>query len=285
VTAPTPPEPAVLAAFSLRDTPQHLKGGISQTVWRVGDVVLKPVQEANPGEAEWVATALDAIHEDGFRVAKPVRASSGAWMFNGWTAWRWFEGEPCVDQWPAVTEAARAFHRALPEAIVRAGLDPMPAWLEPRSHRWARAERAVWHGAPLPGEFGDRAEWSLYERAVALGPPLTRAEEAASQVVHGDIPSNVLIDRAANAMAFIDVSPGWRPPSSVDAQIATEAVAWFAGDPSLLDEVSAVTGGTAAMARVCAFRLLCGFQASANWADDYPGEVANWTRVLDLLGA
>jgi hypothetical protein len=145
MTAPTPPAPAVLAAFGLRGEPQHLKGGISQTVWRVGDVVLKPVQEPNPGEGDWVATVLDTIHENGFRVAKPRRATNGAWLYNGWTAWQWLDGEHCLHRWREVTDTARAFHAELLRAVSRAGLDDHPAWLDRRSHRWARTERTVWH--------------------------------------------------------------------------------------------------------------------------------------------
>jgi len=285
VSDPTPPPPDVLAAFGVRAAPQHMKGGISQTVWRVGDIVLKPVQEPNPGEGDWVADVLDAIEEDGFRVAKPVRATDGAWLFDGWTAWRWLEGEHRVQNWRDVTNAARAFHRELPRAAARIGAARQPKWLEPRSHRWARSERTVWHGAPLPGEYHERPEWSLYERAVAVGPPLTAAEDAHSQVVHGDVAGNVLCDPAFDTLALIDVSPGWRPPSSVDAQIAIEAVAWFGADESLLEPIGSEPGGQAALARACAFRLLCGFQESANWAVDYPGEVETWTRVLEMIGS
>ncbi|MEY2469299.1 MAG: hypothetical protein QOF21_1997 [Actinomycetota bacterium] len=280
LVAAAPPPDDVRHAFGLVGEPKHLPGGISQTVWRVGDVVLKPVQEPNPGEGEWVADVLEAMEEDGFRVSKPVRAEDGRWLVGDWTAWRWIEGEHCRERWSDVVEAARAFHREVPEAVARVGRDPKPSWLEPRGHRWARAERTVWHGAPLPSVVNDGAfEWSLYERAVALGPPLTQNEEAACQVVHGDIAGNVLTAPKL-PLAFIDVSPGWRTPASVDAQIVVEAVAWFDGDEALLDEIARPEA-----ARAAAFRLLCGLQASENWAAEFPGEIENWTRMLGLIGA
>lgn len=278
---PTPPPRDVLAAFGVRAAPQHMKGGLSQTVWRVGDLVLKPVQAPNPGESDWVADVLDSIEEDGFRVSKPARATNGNWLFKGWTAWHWLEGEHCLDRWRDVTEAARAFHRALPRAAARAGLDAQPTWLNARSHRWACAERTVWHDAPMPERaIYDVAEWRHWERARAAGPPLTPVERARCQVVHGDVSGNVLVDRAAGSLAFIDVSPGWRTLESVDGQIVAEGVAWFGGDEALLDEVAA-----ADVARACAFRLLCGFQALTDGMTFDPAEVARFARVLDVIGA
>lgn len=276
-----PPPSAVLRVFGLTDEPQHMKGGISQTVWRVGAAVVKPVQEPNPGEGDWVADALDSIEENGFRVAKPVRSESGDWLVDGWTVWRWLEGDHCLHRWRDVTAAARAFHRELPRAVRRAGLASKPAWLDARAHRWAQSERTVWHGAPLPEQaIYDVAEWAPWERARAAGPPLTAEEEDGSQVVHGDVAGNVLAASAVAPVALIDVSPGWRTPESVDAQIVVEAVAWFSGDEALLAEVA-----PADIARAVAFRLLCGFQALTVGMTFNPDEVARFVRVLDAIGA
>jgi hypothetical protein len=89
-----------------------------------------------------------------------------------------------------------------------------------------------------------------------------------------------LIDARFDPIALIDVSPGWRTPASVDAQIAVEAVAWFGGDEALLDDVAAPD-----VARACAFRLLCGFQALTVGMKFNPEEVARFSRVLDAIGA
>ena len=269
-----PPPELVLRAFGLRAAPQHLPGGLTKSAWRVGDAVVKPVQEPNPGEGEWVADMLDALAEDGFRVAKPLRSVDGAWTVDGWTAWQWLDGEHVQHTWREVTTAARALHTA-----IRAFAAEKPAWMDARSHRWAQSERTVWHGAPLPSQANyDVPEWRLYERAVALGPPLTEDARRAAQVVHGDVAGNVLA--LSDGFGFIDFSPGWRPPVSVDAQIVVEGVAWFGGDEALLAEVD-----PADVARACAFRLLCGFQFITLGVEFDPDEVARFARVLDAVGA
>jgi hypothetical protein len=281
VESGSPPPASVLKAFKIpaREQLVPLAGGIAQSAWRAGDVVLKPVQEFNPGEGDWVAEVLDAVVEDGFRVVKPIRADDGRWLADGWTAWHWIEGEHRRKGWAEVIAASQRMHHALSEAIVTANVAPRPAWLDTRGHRWAISEATVWHGAPLPPVMNEgELEWSLFDRALRLGPPLSDAERAQCQVVHGDVSGNVLETEAG--LAFIDMSPGWRPAVSVDAQIAVEAVAWFKADPSELAGFA-----TADLARACAFRLACGLQFSADWAADFPWEVESWTRVLDLIGA
>jgi hypothetical protein len=99
-------------------------------------------------------------------------------------------------------------------------------------------------------------------------------------VVHGDVPGNVLANAEAETVGLIDVSPGWRTVASVDAQIAVESFAFFGGDESLLAQVRAPD-----VARACAFRLLCGFQALAVGMQFNAKEFARFTRVLDVIGA
>jgi hypothetical protein len=209
-----------------------------------------------------------------------VRADDGAWLEDGWAAWHWIEGEHARTRWDDVFVAAERFHRALPDAITASGVDACPAWLDHRGHRWAIAEGVVWRDDPLPDRaIYDVPEWELWERARAAGPPLTTEQAAASQVVHGDIASNVLV-AADGVPAFIDVSPGWRPAASAHAQIYVEAMVWKRGDESLL-----ATLDRADVARACAFRLLCGFQALTVGLSFSPKETARFGRALDLVNA
>jgi hypothetical protein len=202
---------------------------------------------------------------------------------HDWLAWHWLDGEHERSDWRAAVEAARCQHRANPLAPARAGRESRPAWLSERMHRWAVAEAVVWHGAPLPTAANyDVPEFAMWERARAAGPVLTEKETRESQIIHGDVAGNLLRDPAFDTLAFIDMSPGWRPPSSVDAQIVVEGFAFHDGDEALLDDVSPPDA-----ARACAFRLLCGFQALATvpGASLPPKEVARMSRVLDAIDA
>lgn len=287
MTAGTPPTPRVLAAFGVTERTEltPLAGAISQSAWRAGAVVLKPIQEPNPGEGDWVSDVLDAVIEDGFRVIKPIRADTGRWLVDGWSAWHWLEGEHERLAWDEVLVASRAFHVALANAVAALEYAPRPTWLDTRTHRWAVAEAVVWHDAPLPtNAVYDVPEFALWERARALGPPLSDGERRASQVIHGDIAGNVL--RAADGqLAFIDVSPGWRPAASTEAQVLVEAVAWHGAPASTLDPVIASRDGRVAAARACGFRLLCGFQALSLGATFNDREIVRFARVLDAIGA
>jgi uncharacterized protein (TIGR02569 family) len=277
------PSAEILRAFGIAEGPlQPLAGGISQTAFRVGDAVVKFAQD--PAENEWSAAVFDAIEEDGFRVHRPIRSRDGSFLVDGWLAWHWVEGEHERSDWGRVIEAADALHRAIPPAMQRIGRPTRPTWLDARTHRWAVAEAVVWHDAPLPERATyDIPEFALWERARALGRPLTAEEQAESQVVHGDVCGNALTTGGFEWPCFIDMSPGWRPASSVSAQVAVEAVAWRGGDDSLLDGFTAP-----AMARALAFRVMCGLQAVfvGDQAGGFPPkETAAFTRLLDLIGA
>ena len=257
-----------------------LAGGLEQTAWRAGDIVLKPVQAANHDEGDWIAAVLDVIVEDGFRVIKPVRAADGRWLADGWAAWRWFDGEHERTRWQDVRVAAEAFHRALRVAVDAAGVDARPAWLDTRGHRWALAEGVVWRGEPLPtAAIYDVPEWELFERFRVAGPPLTVEEAERSQVVHGDIAGNVLVGTDGTP-TFIDMSPGWRTPSSAEVQILVEGYAFFGGVESVLAGFD-----RADIARACAFRLMCGFQALAIGLELNPEQLTRFRRILDLVDA
>lgn len=77
--APRPPS-HVQEAFGLAGVPVALPGGAGTSV-RVGDAVLKPVDDVQ--EAAWAAELLSRVRDDGFRIARPLRACDGC---GSWTA-------------------------------------------------------------------------------------------------------------------------------------------------------------------------------------------------------
>jgi uncharacterized protein (TIGR02569 family) len=211
--APGPP-PSVLEAWSVGD-PQPLVGGQGDA-FRAGDLVLKPVGERGP--AEWLAATLDALDVDpGVRIVTPVRTTTGRWVVDGWSAWRWLEGAHRPDRWDDVLDASARFHRAVSEVMWS------PAMVA--SHRWSVGDRVAWgeQQVVLPDQVR-----TLLDRR--------RPVDLPSQLVHGDLAGNVLF-HGALPPAVIDVSPFWRPVGYADAIVVADAVAWGGAGAELVERL------------------------------------------------
>lgn len=208
----------MLAGFGAPTEPVLLPGGQGET-WRSGDVVLKPTGMV--AEAEWVAETLTALPESGeYRVARPVRAVSGGWVVDGWTAWHAVPGEPDPGRVADVLRVGTALHQPL------AGL-PRPAFLGTRDHPWAYADRVAAGELPVTG-----AE-VLAELLVPLA-AARRPIRAPEQPVHGDLLGNVLFD-GDGMPAVIDFSLHFRPAAWALAVAVVDALTWH-GAPATVAE-------------------------------------------------
>lgn len=223
----TAPPQEVLEAFGLRGTATALVGGEGRS-FRVGDAVLKPA-EADAGAARWLAETMAAVREDGFRVARPLRTTTGAWVHEGWTAARHVEGEApdfaTEARWLDIMEAGRAFHRAL------TGL-PRPDFLDRRTDPWWVGDQVAWQERP-PDRIAPwlRGPYEVLEQC--LGP----APADRPQLVHGDLTGNVLFELGL-APAVIDFSPYWRPAPFGEAVVVGDALIWHGAGAALLSEVA-----------------------------------------------
>lgn len=130
----------MLQAFGVAGRPLPLDGG-QQTVWRVGEAVLKPV-DSTLAALEWQAGVLERLdgHPD-FRVAPALRTCKGLLAMAGWTAWRYEQGEHLSRRWRDIIATAEAFHGAT------ATLSE-PTFLPQRHDPWARADRVAWGDSP-----------------------------------------------------------------------------------------------------------------------------------------
>ncbi|QWF76985.1 hypothetical protein HUW46_00365 [Amycolatopsis sp. CA-230715] len=216
LTVPAPSN-AVIAAFGATGTPVLLAGGKGGT-WRVGDLAFKPV-EFLP-ETRWRAEVLASLPESvDFRVPKPAKAATGDWAMEGWEASELVAGESDVDRQDEVLRAGIAFHAAIADL-------PRPSFLDTRDDPWS---------------YGDRVAWE--ERAVQASPaakalltPLLevrRPVELPSQVVHGDLPGNVLFADGLPP-AVIDWPAYWRPTSWAYAVAVADALCWYGAGPPLV---------------------------------------------------
>ncbi|MFE6402528.1 aminoglycoside phosphotransferase [Streptomyces alboflavus] len=277
----TVPGQDVLDAFGLPGSPVRLPGGEGRSV-RVADAVLKPTGP-DAEFADWLADLLDVLPEDGFRVARPLRARTGAWTYDGWSASRFVPGtEPdhaAAPRWLDVVAAGRAFHRALADV-------PRPAFLDRRRDWWALGDRVAWQecGADLvPGLRGPYAE------LVALyGPP----PRERAQLVHGDLTGNVLFAPGL-APAVIDFSPYWRPPGFAEAVVVGDALIWHGAGAGLLRAAAPAFGPgfVGLVARAVTFRLVTASEQLRAQADDPVGgsataaEIRRCRRAVELLAA
>jgi uncharacterized protein (TIGR02569 family) len=215
VSAPPPDD--VVSAFGAAGAPVLLEGGMGRT-WRVGDVVLKPVEDVV--EHAWVAEVYDAWSSTEVAVPQPLR-SGGAWSYAGWGAHVFVPGVTArVGDDPAWF---RATHESFHEAV--AHLD-RPSFLDDRDDAWSYGDRVAWDGAAPRGEPRTVA---LIERALDLMRPV----DLPSQVVHGDLCVNVLRD--GDRPGVIDWPAYHRPRAWALAVVAADAIRWEGVDAGLLD--------------------------------------------------
>ncbi|MFD0201685.1 MULTISPECIES: TIGR02569 family protein [Saccharothrix] len=259
---PRPPR-TVLAAFGATAEPVVLPGGRGGT-WRAGDLVLKPV-DFEP-ETRWRSEVLAALPEStGFRIAPPVRSASGDWVVDGWEACRFVAGEPDVGRPDDVLRAGIAFHAAVRDV-------PRPSYLDLRDDPWSIGDRVAWEELPLDGGPAD-----LLAPLVAARRPV----DLPAQVVHGDLPGNVLF-AAGLPPAVIDWPPYWRPASWAAAVAVADCLCWYGAPPELVDRWSHLPGWDQVLLRALIYRIVTHDRASGDWS---PDQVRAYRPAVDLVTA
>lgn len=208
------PAGEVLDAFGLAEPAVLLPGGQGET-WRSGAVVLKRAGS----ESVWRAEVLAELPEsDAFRVPRPVRSRTGEWVALGWEASELLPGATDVRRQDEVLAAAEAFHAAI------AGL-PRPGFLDVRDDPWSDGDRVAWREQSFDGS-------PAYVDLVAPLVAAWRPVELVDQVVHGDLPGNVMFADGLPP-AIIDWPVYWRPPSWASAVAVADALCWYGAEPGL----------------------------------------------------
>lgn len=249
----------MLAAFGSTGRPEALSGGTGSSV-RVGDVVLKPA--GDEPEATWLAKLQHELRPADVRTPRPLRATDGRWVVDGWTAAAYLPGAERPRRLADVITASRHLHTALADV-------PRPYFLDRRTHRWALADRVAWG-----------------ETTADLG-PLGRRLEAGQrplhlrrQLVHCDLSGNVLF-HDAEPPAVIDLSLYWRPVPYAEAIVAVDALLWYGAGPDVLKLVEH-DDATQLLRRAAVFRL-CTDLSPEHLGERTP--IATFERLADLLVA
>lgn len=263
--------PQVLAAFGVAaEDVVHLDGGQGSSV-RAGALVLKPY--ADDLEVTWFAGLASRVLPDGFCLPAPVAALDGRWTVDGWAAVEHVPGVADPEgRWQQVVEAGRAFHAAVSG-------EAEPGHLAARSHRWAIADRVAWGEQDVLVGTLSRP---LLDRLERLRGPV----DLPSQLVHGDLSGNVLLDDGATP-AIIDVSPYWRPAAYADAVVVVDALLWWEAPASLVDEIAPRDlddrDWQQLLVRATVFRLVSLDEVGRGADPDVAAQLPSYGRVLDIL--
>ncbi len=212
----------MIAAFGATGDPVPLEGG-QGSAWRVGDTVLKPL-DVGEDEHAWAAGTLAGLRCDGFRVAGARRAADGSFVVAGWGAWEWLAGRHEERRWADVVAVGNRFHAALART-------PRPAFIAARTHRWAVGDRVAWDELPV--------EDFRHVKHLARLAAVRRPVDLPSQLIHGDLGSNVLFADPLPP-AIIDFSPSWRPAPYASAIVVGDALVWEGADRTILDAVGEI---------------------------------------------
>lgn len=193
-----PPPQDVLAAFAITDSPIFIPAGEGR-VYKAGNVILKHAFKDNEDTLIWMTDLFDSLEPKGFRISKPIRANSGDWLVQNWSAWTYVSGTaPAPSQYKEMIAPIQAFHVALKNI-------PKPNFIETEDTPYRRADAYAW-GKP-PSTIHPLLQDDIY-RLYSLRTPIAHIE---SQLIHGDLnPDNLLTINGAPA-AIIDMATYWRP--------------------------------------------------------------------------
>jgi uncharacterized protein (TIGR02569 family) len=263
------PPPTVLTGFGVQQPPTRMRGGQGQT-WSAGDVVLK--HAGSEAEASWCAEVLAHLSADGFRVPQPVRATDRSWVQQGWVAWSKVGGvHQLRGRWPEVLQVGQRFHGALTQVA-------RPAFLDQRTNPWSVGDRVAW-GESAPQLLSDILR-PLLERLLAFVRPIAATE----QVIHGDLPGNVLF-AAGQPPAVIDFTPYFRPAAFGSAIVVADAIAWYEAPFDLIRHLHHVPDLDQQLARAAVYRLITADQVATvqggSWAIEHRDA---YLPVADLIG-
>lgn len=204
----------------LTAVPVRLSGGQGRC-WRVGDVVLKPADGLDPWRAD-VHRALLAGAPSTFTVPAPVDVGH-----KGWMGWAWCDGRPRVEpRFFDLIAAARDYHGALAVAV-----PARPAFLDDRDDPWAVGDRVAWEEIEATADVVPPSpQLPALRRLFAARRPLALE----SQLIHGDLPGNMLFPEDSDRPpAIIDLSPYWRPVGFALAIAAFDAMTWWSTPPEV----------------------------------------------------
>lgn len=232
------PPAEVLAEFGAAGPAVKLPGG-QGTVWKAGDVLLKPL-DVLPAELVWMDEAARRRSAGGqLRLSLPLRSRSNRLTVDGWTAFPHLTGQHQPGRWLEIAGIARDFSMLFSD-------EKCPDFVGERTHEWARADRFAWDEDTGPPIAAPHVADLVAARRQVFDP---------SVLIHGDLSGNVLFD-SAFPPAVIDLTVYWRPVNYSVAIIAVDAVCFEGAPISLFETISTADAFPQYLVRALLFRLV-----------------------------
>lgn len=231
------PSKDILEAFRINESPVHLEGG-QGTSYRYGNIVVKP--ETDFDEANWIAQTLSELNVRDIRIPMPIKSSSGQWIYKGWSAHTFIEGETTSNKWKEKIQTSKLFHIATKKLI-------KPSFIGNRTHPWEVADKMIWGEIQLT--YGEELR-----SIVSKLEPLLKPVVFESQVIHGDLTGNILFHQNEKP-AVIDFSPYWRPREYAIAIIIVDSIVWDNAPINLISELEDTVEMNQLLIKACMWRI------------------------------
>jgi len=231
------PTDEILEAFGITEKPILLFGG-QGTSYACGNIVVKPEEDLE--EAGWISQIFSELEIEGIRIPKPIQTTNHQWVYKGWSAHVFVDGETTKNRWEEKIQICRKFHKAI------AGLEK-PDLIGKRTHPWEIADRMIWGETIF--EYGAKLQ-SVISRLEPLLQPINLK----SQIIHGDMSGNILF-HSNQKPAIIDFSPYWHPSEYAVAIIIIDAIVWENAPISLIEELEDTIPMNQLLVRACMWRI------------------------------
>ncbi len=204
-----PPTQAIAEAFGSREIPVLLKGG-QGTTYRSGNIILKPSE--GDEKQTWTAELYQSLPESSqVRFPRPIKSINGTWVYNGYIALSFVEGEHIEGHYAKKLSASIAFHELLH------GI-PKPDFIGLGENSWSIGDLV----ALDKREFNyDQEFMDLYNQIK----PHLKQLNFPEQLVHGDLSGNFLVHHVLPT-AIIDYSHAWAPNGFAEGIMLADVIAW-----------------------------------------------------------
>lgn len=259
------PSQDIVNAFGFSGEPTLLPGG-QGTCYRVEHAVFKPIQDAV--EASWLAEINHSVTSDTFRVPKPIRAKDGSWVFNGWTASEFLQGEHRPGHYAEAIALSTVFHEAVKST-------PKPDWFDKKTDVFSVSDHMAWGELPPPN-------FALTNEPLKRIFGFLKESRLPNQFIHGDWGTGQILFHNTLPPGIVDMTPYFRPADYPIADMIVSALAYEGADASIIDLGKNIQDFDQLLLRALAFRMctFVGFQLHPENERDHTAEIMRHVHIL-----